>query len=280
MKSQMGGQIPAEILDRIKNRPPEMMGEAEKQMVATVMQQIAYAVLQTVLDKDKELKYRSSRLDDMGKSPLPDWLDIGIGSYVSGTPANVAYLQQHLDQTFPMEDLIAMSRPFVASSTGGQNGRGGNDSEGRGGMGGGMSRMGGGDAGQGGFGGFGQGRPQGTFPQGGSGGRGGGIDFGGNGAQRGGNQRERNLPKDEQDRMLFDGQASTLFAYLIEKVGIEKVKELIKQSIEGKESKGFISQPDVLGSDFTKIEGSWAEWVKTLKTPPTQSQRQGFQGQF
>jgi hypothetical protein len=276
MKSQMGGAIPAEILDRIKNRPQEMLADAEKQMVTTVNQQIAYAVLQTLLDK--EIKYRSSRLDDMGKSPLPDWLDIGIAAYVSGAPYNISYLQQHMDQTFPLEDLIAMSRPFVASSSGGsqgQGGRGGNDS-------GGMSRMGGGDgAGQGGFGGFGQGgMPQGGMPQGGFGGRGGGGNSGGNGAQRGGNQRERNLPKDEQDRMLFDGQASTLFAYMIEKLGVEKVKVLVKQAVEGKESREFFVQPDVFGSNFAKTEADWAEYAKALKAPQTQSQRQGFPGQF
>lgn len=115
MKAQMGRDIPAEIMDRLKSRLPDMAAEAEKQLVSTTTQQIAYAVLQTMLNKD--FKFRSSRVDDVGKSPLPDWLDIGIASYASGAPVNVAYLQQHMDQTFPMEDVIAMSRPFMASSS-------------------------------------------------------------------------------------------------------------------------------------------------------------------
>lgn len=103
-----------------------------------------------------------------------------------------------------------------------------------------------------------------------------GGPFGASGGQPNGGQR--NMSKDEQDRMLFDGQASTLFSYLIEKVGIEKVKQLVKQAQEGKESREFITQPAVLGPDFAKIEENWAAWVKTLKAP--QTQRQGFQGQF
>jgi hypothetical protein len=301
VKSQMGGQIPEEMLARFKNRSPEMLADAGQQMATTMAQQIAHAVVQTMLDKD--LKYRSSRLDDMGKSPLPDWLDIGIASYASGSTFNLSYLQQHMDQSFPMEDVIAMSRPFVASaysSNGGGGDRGGMRSMG-GGEGGeqggsgfpqGMGRMSGSEGrGQGGSGfpqGMSQGMSQGGMQQGGfsgrgmggsgyggnSGGNGGG--FGGSGGQRGGGQR--NIPKDEQDRMLFDGQASTFFSYLIDKVGIEKVKQLVKQAVEGKESRQFVTQPDVLGSDFSKIEDGWVGWVKNLKD--AQPQRQGFQGPF
>jgi hypothetical protein len=287
MKSQMGGQIPAEFLARLKNRSPEMLAEAGKQMAVTMAQQIAHAVIQTMLDKD--LKYRSSRLDDMGKSPLPDWLDIGIASYASGTPLSLSFLQQHMDQTFPIEDVIAMSRPFVASTPSGSSGgdrggagrMGGGDSGGQGGGGfsQGMGRMSGGEGGGQGGNGFPQGMSQGGFSgrgmSGGAfGGNGGG--FGGNGGQRGGGQR--NIPKDEQDRMLFDGQASTFFNYLIDKAGIEKVKELVKQAVEGKESRPFVTQQDVLGPDFAKIEDGWTAWVKNLKDP--QPQRQGFQGPF
>jgi hypothetical protein len=52
---------------------------------------------------------------------------------------------------------------------------------------------------------------------------------------------------------------------MIEKVGIEKVKELIRQAREGKESREYISKPEVLGPDFEKIEDDWAAWVKSLK---------------
>ncbi len=288
IKSQMGGEVPAAIMERLK-RSQEMTGEAQKQMVGSTIQQIAYAVMQTMLAKN--LQYRSSRLDDMGKIPLPDWLDIGIASYASDTKYNLAFLQQNMDQSFSIEDIISMSRPFVASSSE----RSGGSSRG----GGGAAPMGGGNGGaqgggqgmpQGGFGGSnmgggaqggGQGMPQGGFggsnmgggaqgggqgmPQGGSGARGqGGSPGGGGGGQRGGGM-QRNLPKDQQDRMLFDGQASTFFFYMLEKVGIDKMKELIKQAREGKESREFITRPDVLGSDFEKIETDWAAWVKPQK---------------
>ena len=124
MKAQMGGQIPAEIADRMNKMQPEMMANAEKQMVTSITQQIAYAVTQTLMAKD--LQFRSSRLDDMGKSPLPDWLDIGIAAYASGGNTGVAFLQQNMEQTFPIEDIFSMARPFVASSSnqsgGGRNG--------------------------------------------------------------------------------------------------------------------------------------------------------------
>ncbi len=122
IKSQMGDDVPAEIRDRMQKMQPEMMANAERQMVSAVTQQIAYAVIQTLLNK--ELQYRSSRLDDMGKSPLPDWLDIGIASYASGVNTAFSYLKQNMDQTFPIEDVLSMARPFVASSSG-QNGGGG-----------------------------------------------------------------------------------------------------------------------------------------------------------
>jgi uncharacterized membrane protein YgcG len=267
IKSQFDGEIPAEIKARINNRPPEMMAEAEKQMVSTINQQIAHAVLWSLLDSESQ--FRSSRLDDMGKSPLPDWLDMGIASYASGTEANLEFLKEHMDQTFPLEDVLAMARPFVASS--GDQGMGGGFS-GRGG--GGMFRSGGSEGG--GFGG-GQGMPP-NFRGGEGGGFGGGQgmppNFGSRGSggfngggrgQRGGSQRT--LPKDEQDRMLFDGQASTFFSYMLEKVGLERMKVLIQQVREGKDSREFITQADVLGTDIGQIESDWAKWVQALQVP-------------
>jgi hypothetical protein len=290
MKS-MGDSIPADLLARMKNPPSGipsgMMADAENQQVNTTIQQISYAVVQTLLVKD--LQYRSSRLDDMGKSPLPDWLDIGIASYVSGSKSNIANLQQNIDQTFPFEDILTMARPFVSSSMGGSSGGGGSmrfgGGPGEGGGGGGMppggfggGGFGGGGMPPGGFGGGGfggGGMPPGGFggmPSGGFGGSGmspsgggtrgqGGFGGGPNGGQRGGMPKQ----KDQQDRELFDGQASTFFAYMIEKAGIEKVKELIRQAREGKESREYISKPEVLGPDFEKIEEDWATWVKSLK---------------
>jgi len=240
----------------------------------------------------KDLQYRSSRLDDMGKSPLPDWLDIAIAAYAADSKSGITYLQQNIDQTFPLEDILTMARPFVSSSVQGGGGsmRSGGGGQGMppggfggGGFGGQGMPQGGGGGGfngmpPGGFGG--QGMPQGGFgargmpsggfggfggqgmPQSNGGGRGSGNGAGPNGGQRGG---QRTLQKDEQDRALFDGQASTFFEYLIEKAGIEKVKELIRQAREGKESREYVSKPEVLGSDFEKIEEDWAAWVKSLK---------------
>ena len=77
--------------------------------------------------------------------------------------------------------------------------------------------------------------------------------------------RKGQMSKDEQDRSIFDGQALTLFSFLLEKIGIDKVKELIKQAQEGKETREYLSKPDVLGSDFEKIEEAWTAWVKAQK---------------
>jgi hypothetical protein len=73
------------------------------------------------------------------------------------------------------------------------------------------------------------------------------------------------MSKDEQDRMLFDGQAGTFFAFAMEKLGIEKIKELVRQAREGKESREYLGRPDALGSDFEKIEADWVAWVKAQK---------------
>jgi hypothetical protein len=267
IKSQMGGDVPAEIRDRIQKMQPEMMANAEKQMIASVTQQIAYAVIQTLLDK--ELQYRSSRLDDMGKSPLPDWLDIGIASYASGVNTALSYLKQNMDQTFPIEDVLSMARPFVASASGQNGGGGGAGRSGGGNSGGNFGGAPGGGMPGGGQGGFpGGGRSTGGFS--GAGGMGGGFPpgggfpgGGGQGGQRGGSQRQ--MSKDEQDRTIFDGQAITLFSFLLEKMGIDKVKELIKQAQEGMETREYLSKPDVLGSDFQKIEEVWTAWVKAQK---------------
>lgn len=281
MKSQMGDNIPAEIRDRISKMQPEMMANAEKQAVASVTQQIAHAVVQTMFNK--ELQYRSSRLDDMGKSPLPDWLDIGIAAYATGSNSALSYVKQNMDQTFPIEDILSMARPFVASSTGQGGGSMGRSSGGGmggfpGGSGGGQSAGGFPGGGMGGFpGGSGGGQSAGGFPGGGMGGfpggSGGGQSAGGfpgggsrgntSGGQRGGGQRM--MSKDEQDRMLFDGQASSFFSYVLEKLGMDKVRELIKQAQEGNESRQYLEQSNALGPDFEKIEEDWAAWVKAQK---------------
>jgi len=118
---------------------------------------------------------------------------------------------------------------------------------------------------QGGFPGGSGGRGMGGFPGGASGfPQGGGM--GGPGGQRGGSQRNMpntsNMSKDEQDRMLFDGQSSSFFLYLLEKLGVDRVKELLAEAQEGKESREYLGKPDVLGTDFAKIEEDWAAWMK------------------
>jgi hypothetical protein len=267
MKSQMGTQISPEMLDRIKSR---MSDTASQSTITSVVQQAAYAVIQTSMNK--ELQYRSSRVDDVGKSPLPDWLDIGIASYACGNMTNLSYLQQHLDETFPMDDVLIMSRPFVASSTNDQ-GRGGGMGRGNGGSNGGSFEgmpSGGFTMPSGGFGGM---------PTGGFGGQSGARrsgetqaagrgmgNFGSGGGQRGGMQR--NLPKDEQDRMLFEGQSSAFFSYLVEKIGIAKVKDLIKHVQENSTSRDYLTQADVLGSSYDKVEDDWAAWVKIQQSQP------------
>ena len=272
IRSRMGDDIPAELLEQFRNRQPSMMASAENRMVQDTARRVSYAIIQTTFAKN--LKYRSSRLNDMGKSPLPDWLDIGITAYATGEDPNLSYLLQNMEQTFPIEDVLTMSRPFVASTflqnngSGGGRGSfgpgGGNPGDMGGGQGfpsGGFSGMGQGGFPQGGFSGMGQG----SFPQGGFGGRSGGSQ-GGMEGQRG--SRQRTIPKDEQDEMIFDGESSTFFAFLLEKVGIEKVRELINAVQEGVEGRDFIAREDMLGGDYRIIEDEWTDWIQKLEPQP------------
>jgi hypothetical protein len=272
MKSMTGnGEIPAEIMERLKSRQSDMTASVNSRTLNDTIRRVANAVIQTSFAEN--LKYRSSRVNDVGKSPLPDWLDIGIAVYAMGDDPNLSYLQQNMEQTFPIDDVLTMSRPFVASSflqdlNGGSNsggfgsrGRGGGGSEGGQGFPpGGFSGTGRGDFPQGGFG----GTRSADGSSAGFGGRGGGSS-GETGGQRGG--RQRTIPKDEQDQMIFDGQASTFFTFLLEKVGIEKIRELIKATQEGVEGRDFVAREDMLGNDFRRIEQQWTEYVQNL-TPP------------
>ncbi len=74
-----------------------------------------------------------------------------------------------------------------------------------------------------------------------------------------------NLPKDVQDRMMFDAQASSLFAYAIEKAGLERVKEVVDAARQGKNAGDVLSRDDILGRDLDKIEEGWRAWVKEQK---------------
>jgi hypothetical protein len=262
----MGGEIPAEIKDRINNMPPEMVSRAESQMVDSTNRQLAHAAIWALLNPDSQ--FRSTRLDDMGKSPLPDWLDIGIASYASSASPDLAFLRGHMDQTFPLEDIFIMSRPFVASSIGQSSGE---------------SFGGGGMRGFGGGGGFPGGGPPGGFSPRGGGGMGGGPPGGfsqrggggmGGGSPNGGRSRQATMPKDEQDRLLFDTQSTTFFMFMIENAGIEKTLTFIERVIAGEEAWELITQPDFMAADLERIETEWLNWVESLDISDTRNAKQ------
>jgi hypothetical protein len=279
LKPPPGGQLPPGMLERLQNPSPEMKAAAETAMVSTTARRFANAVISMTLAKDKE--FRSSRLDDTGRSPLSDWLDIGLASYASGgSNSNLRFLQDRMEEAFPLEDVLGMSRPFVAPGEGGA-GAGGPIMVFRGPGGGsepvpgpGAATAGGGPQGgpgvlpQGGV----AGNPQGGLgvaPQGGPG----GAPRGGAAAPPSGEVTVRRgsspaaMPKEVQDRMLFDAQAATFFNYLIEKAGIEKGKELVRWDQEGKDPVEFVTRPDVFGPDLEKTEREWQAWLKTQKAP-------------
>ncbi len=234
MKS-MGNQLPPGMLDRMKNLSPEMKKMQEVQIVASTAQKVAYAILVTTLNP--EASFRLSRLDDMGRSPLADWLDIGLAAHAAGSSAaNVGFLRGRLDEGFPLEDVLSMSRPFVAPSGGGaataSTGiiiRGPVDGPAPG-----------------------PGAAPGAGPT---------IIA----APPPGSGMRMNMPKDVQDRMTFDAQAALFFSYVVQKAGLEKAKELVQWNREGKPSREFLARAEVLGSDLEKIEHDWLEWVKQQK---------------
>ncbi len=192
-------------------------GGQEARLATTLASQVGYATLMATLAPQRP--YRTSRIDDMGRSPLVDWLDIALVADATGTSyANLRFLQDRLEETFPLDDMLIMNRPFVAQQ----------DSGGGGGMGGGMAAMGGG-----------------------RGGAGGGAG--------------RVLPKDVQDRMLFDAQAATFFNFLIEKAGMDKVRDVVQRNIKGEEALTVVQ--GFMGADLDKIEKDWQTWVKNQKAP-------------
>jgi hypothetical protein len=263
MKAQMGGQVPPGVLDRMRNQTPEMKTAALTRLVANTVQRVGYAILTTTSAPDKP--FRSSRADDVARSPLADWLDVGIVAYGAGGPApNLRLLQERIEEAFPIEDVIVMSRPFVVPGTeGGGGGGGGNMVFTRAGAGGGQgAQPSGAGAGQGAPGGAGAQVATMTVTGGQAGGSGPG---GGGGGGRGGRNA---MPKDVQDRMMFDAQAASLFSYIIEKGGIEKVKALVQASQEKKDLREMLIRPDFLGTDMEKLESDWQAWVKAQKGDP------------
>jgi hypothetical protein len=79
-----------------------------------------------------------------------------------------------------------------------------------------------------------------------------------------------NLSKDAQDRMMYDAEASSFFSYLVARAGLEKVKEIVNQSMKVKDSLDVLSQSGAVDKDFEKVEQAWQSWLKEQKTdgPP------------
>jgi len=243
IKAESGGEVPPGLPERLQNRSPEMRAAGDARLVSSVVQRMAYATIMTTLAPDKP--FRASRADDMARSPLPDWIDVGLASYAVGGPGfNFRLLKDRIEEAFPLEDVLTMSRPFVAPTSGGGSGG------------------------------------QAVFVQAAPGGSGGGarvdVPFsppggqatgGGGGRQRGGGM---NLSKDVQDRMMFDAEASSFFSYLVAKAGLEKVKGIVKQSLEVKDSLDVLSRSGAVDKDFEKVEQDWQSWLKEQKTdgPP------------
>jgi len=230
IKSQGGNEVSPELLQRIRSRSQDMRAGAEAAMVRTAVREMAMAVIQVMYAPERE--FRISRLDDAARSPLPDWLDIGIAAHVAGGGVNIGFLQQRIEEAFPLEDLL---------------GAGGGGS---------IIRMGGGPGGGAPPG----GAPPGTAPPGATPSQAGGG--------RGG---PRTIPKDQQDRMLFDAEAATFFGFLLDKVGSERIRGLIQAAREEVETRDLILSADMLASDIEKTEAEWLEWIKQQKVDePTQ----------
>jgi hypothetical protein len=226
-------EIPAARLERLRNPSPEMKAAAEAALVNSTIQRVAYSILTTTLAPDKP--FRASRLDDVARSPLGDWLDVGLALHAAGgaPPPMLRFLQEHMEEAFPLEDVLVMSRPFVFVAPGSDTGM--------------MVIRVERPAGEGG--GQGNAAPQAS---------------GGAAGARGG-RGAPTLSKDVQDRMLFDGESASLFAFLVEKAGVEKVKALLQISKEGKDLRDVLRQPDYLGSDMSKAESDWQAWIKAQK---------------
>jgi hypothetical protein len=195
-------------------------GGQEARAATTLATQVGYATLMMTLAPEKP--YRTSRIDDMGRSPLVDWLDIALVADATGTwNANMRFLQDRLEEAFPLDDVLIMNRPFVAQQDSGGGGGGGIPS---------------------------------MISMGTAGGPGGGGQVGGQGGGRGGSGN-RVLPKDVQDRMLFDAQAATFFNYIIDKLGVEKTKTVVQKNMKGEEALTVLQ--GYLGTDFDKVEKDW-----------------------
>jgi len=246
MKSRMGNMTPPGVLEMMRNGPPEQKAADDARMAGPVVQKVCFALLETTLMPEKAFK--SSRVDDLSRSPLADWLDVGLAWYASGTGLNMAFLQQHLDEAFPLEDVLSMPRPFVALPSNGGSGGGAVF----------IQMAGGGPAPAG----AGQQQTQPAPPV--------NVISGGSPAlmgpvPAGGVMGATAMPKDVQDRMIFDSQAASFFSFALGTLGVEKIQAVIQSNLEGKQTRETLSLPDYLGPDMDKVEENWREWVKAQK---------------
>jgi hypothetical protein len=263
VKARMGGQIPPELLARFQQqRTPEQNAAALSRTATNLVVRLSSAVLQTLLSPER--RYSSSRLDDHSRSPLYDWLDVGIGRYAADNAmASVRWTQDHIEDVFAVEDLIQMNRPYVLpDSIGGNSSRGGGGGAGGGGSNGTRVVTMGGAGGSGGG-----GTPAGGASQGASGS---GAATGGG---RGGGRGDSNLPKEVLDRQNFDNQSALFFTYLIEKLGIDKIRQLVQINREEKNLAQTIVSPEFLGKSFDDIEKDFMGWIKAQKAAPPQMMR-------
>ncbi len=76
------------------------------------------------------------------------------------------------------------------------------------------------------------------------------------------------MPKEVQDRMLFDAQAASLFSFIIEKAGMDKARALVQASRDKQDLREMLIRPDFLGTDMEKLESDWQTWLKTQKGDP------------
>lgn len=73
------------------------------------------------------------------------------------------------------------------------------------------------------------------------------------------------MPKDVQDRLLFDAEASSFFSYIIEKLGVEKCRAVVLANREKKDTREILLQKDMFGSEIETLEKDWQTWVKAQK---------------
>lgn len=256
-----GASIPPEFLARFTNPDPKETERILARMASTVVRKASYAAVSTLLQPEK--LYRNSRVEDVSRSPLDDWLDIGIAGHISKSwDSAIPWVKQRAEELYSLEDLFQMNQPFVVASSGsGSGSRSGNGSgaRGNGSSGGGAVVVMGGSATAG------AGVSPMAAPSGASGGSGGTRTFsmGAPGSGPGGRQ----MSQETIDRMNFDNQSTLVFHYCMEKLGQDKVKTLIKMSREKQDIRAALEKPDFFGKSLLVVEKDWMEWVKTQKGP-------------